>query len=46
MIGFIIGFEKYKDRVIPIIRKCKKDGTQSQIGLIILNENDKIKKIG
>lgn len=46
MIGFIIGFEKYKDKVIPIIRKCKKDGTQSQIGFIILNENDKIKKIG
>ena len=24
-VGFIIGFEKYKDKVIPIIRKSKKD---------------------
>ena len=45
-VGFIIGFEKYKDKVIPIIRKSKKDGTPSQIGLVILNEGDKIKKIG
>ena len=45
-VGFIIGFEKYKDKVIPIIRKSKKDGTPSQIGLIMLNEGDKIKKIG
>ena len=45
-VGFIIGFEKYKDKVIPIIRKSKKDGTPSQIGLVMLNEGDKIKKIG
>lgn len=45
-VGFIIGFEKYKNKVIPIIRKSKKDGTPSQIGLVMLNEGDKIKKIG